>query len=212
MHIRRLAESRSQLRKWREKPEGQPRDASFRNWDERTVQSMKALFGDGSDYATRFIRLNFCAPFMMAGFGQVRPAWTPEDEWHYRRDLDAGESLLVDAMEEMNYAPPPPPEPEARRPSGPSHPPVVVQLFNNISQTVTVNVETYWSQMNLLPLDPHEKAEAQKILTKIEEGAPEHDWGKLGAALETAKGIGKGLYEHVALPMFLELMKKQMGL
>ncbi len=98
MNIDRLREGLAAIPKWKEVHEA--RSPEFENWKSRTSQSLGAVFGKGHDYYRNFSFLQFCVPRMILGGGGQQ--WAPIDVTAFDRDMAKAESLLTDALAEID--------------------------------------------------------------------------------------------------------------
>jgi hypothetical protein len=62
-------------------------------------------------------------------------------------------------------------------------------------------------------LAPAEIVQAKKYAQELaEEAKGQQRWPILAKSAEALKSLGKSVYENVALPLLLEMIKKQLGL
>ena len=90
-------------------------------------------------------------------------------------------------------------------------PPVVVNVFNTLSQTTTVTFSQVIEAAESLPPEQREGARAAAEEFKTEADGQQR-WPVLARPLEKLQALGKPAYEKVALPLLLEFIKKQAGL
>jgi hypothetical protein len=205
LHVRRVRESFEKIPELRKTP-GVSRTQGFDNWRDRTKHSLVEVFGRDHEYVRRFGRLDFRVPRMV--FGKGPPAWTPEDEKACSTDLYAAEQLLKDALDEADKLPAP--RADVPAPVAPDSPPIVIQILNQISQEVSVDVRQLVASIEAMPLDSATKQAAEEQVRLLEQEArgPQR-WSVMGKSLDMLKGFGKGIYEKVALPLLLEIIKRQ---
>ena len=95
--IDRLREGLAAIPKWKETRDARPPE--FENWKSRTAQSLGAVFGKGHDYYWKFTILHFCVPRMVFPGGRD---WQPMDVQAFERDIAKAESILTDALVEVD--------------------------------------------------------------------------------------------------------------
>jgi hypothetical protein len=209
LHIRRIRESLDQIGEWRKIP-GASRTQGFQSWRDRTKHSLGVIFGPEHGYTTRFGNLYFRVERLVFYAGM--PDWDADDERACLGDIYKAEQLLKDALEEVAVLPDAVSGLSPRAPAPREIPSVVV--FNMLSQTTSVDVaQNIEASFNALDLDADTKRAAQKHLRSLgEEARGQQRWTVMGKSLDLLKGLGKDVYEKVALPLALELIKKQAGL
>jgi hypothetical protein len=176
--------------------------AEFKDWRQKVQQTLDTLFGERHEYSKRFRFLNFRMLGLAGG------EWYPDDQAQYDKDLHVADSILKDALEEIEIA-------------GLDTPQAVVgerttqgvsgQVYNLLHQATTVDLSILLSALDDLP--PEQKTvveQAARDLKSEVEGAQR--WPELARSLETIRSVGKSAYERVAIPLVLELLKKQTGL
>jgi hypothetical protein len=187
-------------------------DASFKSWKSRTEQSLEVLFGREHRYTHEFSFLNFWLP--RVSFGQGRVKWSSEDEQQFNEDLVRAEHILTDALEEIGVFEPPP-RPSEPPPASRSHsqPPLSVTVINVLSQTNVVQITQLYAEIESLGLPASVEKEAKSKAAELEaEVHGEQRWPLLAKTLDSIKALGKPVYEKVAIPLLLEMLKKQAGL
>jgi hypothetical protein len=211
LHLRRLRESLEGIKGFRDKRVN-AFDPSFRSWKERTYQSLGELFGGSHHYARRFLSLQFwkvrATVSMHRGGGQE---WSQQDQAPFENDLDRAYAILTDALEEFPILVTQAGPVAASTPTTPPH--IVVNFTNVLSQTTNVELSQVLSNLNLLGLSPDQLSQAKTHAQELsKEAQGEQRWPILAKSLEALKSMGKSVYENVALPLLLEMLKKQMGL
>jgi len=205
LHAKRLREALAQIPDLRSLPD-KVWSPTFEGWQERVTQSLATVFGSDQDYTRRFKRLRFLSP-------QFHPSrtWNSDDEQEFTADLALAEELLKEALEELDVAPPAQDATPAASVRSPV--PVVINVTNLLSQATNVTVSQILasSQFSSLPAEVQEKA-ALHAKELDEEIRGQQRWPVLAKSLEALKSLGKGAYEHVALPLLLDMLKKQAGL
>jgi len=96
-----------------------------------------------------------------------------------------------------------------------SHPAtrVVVNITNVLSQTTHVELKQILSALDSMNLSPNDLEEAKKHAQELsQETQGQQRWPVLAKSLEGLKSLGKSVYENVALPLLLEMLKKQTGI
>jgi hypothetical protein len=209
LHLRRLRQGLEAIPGIRE---GRDRalDANFQAWKSRTEQSLGVLFGEKHHYAREFSNLNFWLPRMNFSSGPIQ--WSVRDQERFEDDLVRAEQMLTDALEEVEVFDPPrasnPPQPRAQ-----NQPPVSVTVVNVLSQTTVVDIRQIYGEIDSLRLPSGVEAEAKLKAAELEaEVRGEQRWPVLAKTLDTLKALGKPVYEKVAIPLLLEMLKKQAGL
>lgn len=184
-------------------------DPSFESWQNRTKQSLSVLFGEKHQYTREFSFLNFWLPRM--NFGQGPISWVPGDEQEFNKDLLLAEQLLTDALEEVEVFDPPP---RTTSPVARPHPqPPSVTVINVLSQTTVVQINQLYAEIESLGLPKSVETEAKAKAAELEaEVRGEQRWPILAKTLDGLKALGKPVYEKVAIPLLLEMLKKQAGL
>ena len=210
LHVRRMRESLAQIPEWRKTP-GASRTQGFQTWRERVKHSLGEVFGPQHEYCRRFGNLHFCVPRLAVYSGM--PSWDEGDERACREDIYKAEHLLKDALEEVDTIPAPASSSTPRLRTLPETPPIVVQILNVLSQDTSVDVRQLVASIDALPLDSVTKRAAEEQVRLLEEEARgQHRWTVMAKPLDFLKGLGKGVYEKVALPLLLDIIKRQAGL
>ena len=209
LYIQRLRKGLAQISSFRHNDENAWSE-NFKIWKQRTQQNLKALFGEDHEYFTRFRRLRFWA--MRASLVEA-VRWSPEDQQDFEQDLAIAESIVSDALEEYDAEPPTTTQSptESTRPK--TTPQIIVNINNVLSQTNEVNLSQIMKSLDDLELPTKKHKEAKKLANELEaESKGEKRWHVLGKSLDALKGMGKAVYEHVAIPLLLDMLKKEVGL
>jgi hypothetical protein len=207
LHLRRLSEARDRIPSLRA---GTINAWSpvFSEWKARIQQSLGTIFGPKHDYARRWSNLHFCLPRIT--LGPETPGWTHHDQQAYNEDLGRAESVLSDALEESEFVP----DATIKVQSPTNRPrPIVVNVLNILSQSTQVSVAQLLADLETIPLSSDQRAAAAenaKALASEVQG--ERRWPAMAKHLEALKALGKGVYEKVALPLLLEVIKRESGL
>lgn len=209
LHLRRLRESLQAIQDFRYRGVNTA-DPPFRTWRERTQQSLSELFGEKHDYTNRFLSLLFRKP--RVAFRSVgREDWTQEDQAFFKDALTRAHDILKDALEEFPVL-----EIQAQpvtTSTSPKQPQIVVNVTNVLSQSTHVELSQILSNLELLGLPPEQLTQAKAHAAELaKEAQGEQRWPILVKSLEALKSMGKSVYENVALPLLLEMLKKQTGL
>lgn len=208
LHIRRLTEAQAEIPVWKRGSEN-ALSAKFEAWKKRTLHSLQVLFGEDHHYARSFDNLSWW--LTRISLGQQGVQWSAEDQALFNDDLTQAAHILGEALEELPSLAPPKPAVANNVTSG--APTIVVSVHNVLSQVTTVTQEQVFAEIEAIPLDAVARATALRTAGELAaELRGEQRWPVMAKALETLKGLGKGVYEKVALPLLLELVKRQSGL
>jgi hypothetical protein len=207
LHIRRIREGLTQLAEIRKRGEN-AFSPDFKAWKQRVAQSIREVFGKDHDYTRRFARLGFWETRI--SLGQHR--WSPQDQKKFEEDAVLAERLLSDVLEELDVAPRVR-ESGRQKASRTSVTPIIINVKNVLSQTVDIAMSQLLSSLDDLPLSGGERAQAEKLARELaDEARGKQRWPVIAKTLEMLKGLGKSIYERVAIPLILEMLKKQAGL
>ena len=211
LHIQRLTEARAQIPRLKAGSHS-ALDPAFTGWQQRVKHSLEQLFGSEHHYPKNFRMLAFwsvrVAPSIGGGLGvQLGSA----DGDRFLHDLARADEILHDALQELPTLPlpvhPPAVDPADRRPE------IVVNVHNVLSQSTVVSQHQIEMEIESLPLDVEAKAEARRAATDLAaEVQGEQRWTVMAKSLDVLKRLGKGVYDKVALPLLLEIIKKQSGM
>ena len=199
----RLREAREEIPELREKENAH--SSRFSAWRSRVERTLKDLFAEQSSYTKQFQALPFWETRMTPGPAH---SWMAMDQEQYLGDLAESEQLLADALEDAEVAPPATGKgtPAKKAPS----PQIVINIQNNLRQTTAVSVSQILTSLGDLP--SAQKEEAEQLVKEFEdETEGEERWEVLGRILGRLKTMGKPVYERVALPLLLWLLKRQLG-
>ena len=211
LHLGRLRESLEAINTFRDSGVTAS-DSRFKTWRERTKQSLSALFGEEHAYAHRFSSLQFWDVRVRVRMSRSSsPDWSHRDQQVFDNDLDRARVVLSDAIEEFpilaDQAPPVADSAPLARPQ------IVVNVTNVLSQSTHVELSQILTTLDSLGLPPDKLSQAKMHAKELaEEAQGQQRWPVLAKSLEALKSLGKSVYENVALPMLLEMLKKQTGL
>ena len=210
LHARRLKKALEQINDFRQQ-NITAHDGKFEDWKESVKQSLGVLFGNDHDYTRRFIWLSFWEMRADVGHGLN---WTQQDQETFEKDLVKAKNLLTDALEEFSLIPSPQvgvtPTPAGLQRQ---QPPIIINVQNVLSQTTKVEISQLFSDLESLGLSPEKLEEAKKSAEELAgEARGQQRWTILAKSLEALKSIGKNVYERVAIPLLLEMLKKQIGI
>jgi len=122
------------------------------------------------------------------------------------------EQILSDALEEFEVAPPVATN-ALERVTNSTTPQIIVNVSNVLSQTVEVEINQVLASLDDLNLSEEEHTQAEKYAKELaKETKGQQRWSVLSKSLDALKAIGKSVYERVAIPLILEMLKKQAGL
>lgn len=209
LHVQRLIEAKAKIPEWKAGPHN-PFAPEFTSWQQRVEHSLTQLFGRDHHYRRAFSMLSFWETRMSMGRGlQVRLG--NDDDQRYVRDMDRTDAILHDALQELPTLPAranaPTAQPAERGPA------IVVNVLNVLSQSTVVSQEQIVREIESLSLTPEAKTEAVRTAADLAaEVRGEQRWPVMAKSLDVLKKLGKGVYEKVALPLLLEVIKKQSGL
>ncbi len=210
LHLNRLNDSRDAIKVFRDNIVN-AFDSDFRSWRERTRQSLSELFGKDHNYVRRFSSLQFWQVRVKVikhrGSSQE---WSRQDQAILENDLDCANVILKDALEEFPVLPIQVGPTETSIPS--TRPPIIVNVTNVLSQTTHVELSQVLSNLDSLGLSPDQLSQAKTYAQELaKESQGEQRWPILAKPLEALKSMGKSVYENIALPLLLEMLKKQTG-
>jgi hypothetical protein len=212
LHLRRLHESLQDIQDFRDR-RANTSDPHFPTWLERTQQSLNELFGREHDYARRFSSLQFrtLRVRIVSLSRGSSPDWTREDQTTFENALTRAHNIITDALEEFSTLPT---QAEPAAVSKPlKQPQIVVNVTNVLSQSTHVELSQVISNLDSLGLPPDQLSQAKTYAEELaKETQGEQRWPVLAKTLEKLKSMGKSVYENVALPLLVEMLKKQTGL
>lgn len=210
LHARRLQRALEQIEEFRQQ-NFTAHDGKFEDWKERVKQSLGVLFRKDHDYTKRFSWLSFWEMRADIGYGLN---WTRQDQQTFEKDLAKAKSLLTDSLEELPLVASPkaggiPASSISQR----QQPPIIINVQNVLSQTTKVEISQLFSDLESLGLSGEKLEEAKKSVQELAaEAKGQQRWTVLAKSLEALKSIGKTVYERVAIPLLLEMLKKQIGI
>jgi hypothetical protein len=179
----------------------------FKVWKDNVKHSLVELFGEKHGYTRRFIRLKF---WEMRASLMEEVVLDQDDQKRFSDDLNTAELLLGDALEELNIDITPAetqPEPTEQQP-----PQFVINVNNVLTQTTTVNVEQVIENIDRLDLPDEEKALAKLHAKELsEEANGQQRWPVLAKWIQKIRDLGQSAYKEIAVPLIIEMLKKQMG-
>ena len=208
LHTRRLRKALEFIQEIRQK-NITALDSEFESWKERVEQSLAVLFGKNHDYASMFWQLGFWLMRADIG-GGIR--WSKEDQEIFTKDLTRAENVLSDALEELPITERLTTEPTKLKTEH-HQAPIVINIHNILSQTTTVDIKQLISSIDGLGLSQQNMELAKQHANDLAiEAKGQQRWPVLAKSLEALKGIGKTAYERIAVPLILEMLKKQMDI
>jgi hypothetical protein len=214
LHARRLHEGLTQLAAIREmeQPTFTP---DFDLWKQRVLQSLRELFTDKNDYVRNFKNLPFWHSRLIVNLrgGSGGPQWTSGDQRKFDESALIAEQIIKDALEELQvYSTP---RPATGQNMGPvkQMTPIIVNVTAVLSQSIEVHVSQLLQGLKDLHMPDGDRALAETEAKALhDETRGQQRWPVLAKSLETLKSLGKPVYERVAIPLLLEMLKKQTGL
>lgn len=183
-------------------------DTEFQNWHTQTRRSLIEIFGNTSSYNRDFMGLTFRESRIR---GPREPRWTLEDYRIFVKDLARAEQVIRDALEEAEI---PVEKIEAIIEEKPSAiPQLVINITNTLSQVTNVEIAQVLQNLNNLGLTPSQEHEAEQLAKELDsEVKGQKRWPILAKCIDGLKTIGDSVYKQVAIPLLLEMLKKEMGL
>lgn len=194
-------------------------DSGYKLWRTGTNQVLTDLFGAGSypiGYVGRFMKIRLHSTVLQQRHGYRGLVFKSDYQAVWRRGLAEAEVVLKEALAEAELGPAPTrivpavpfPSPEK---------PLVININNTISNAFSPSVHVTFEQLvgalDSLELSPVERTLAKEELALLdEETRGAQRWPVLAKSLETLKGIGKGVYKEIAVPLIVEYLKQQSGL
>jgi hypothetical protein len=206
LHVRRIADGLSQIASFRD---GSVSDSSpdFQAWKDRITHSLSEVFGPSHSYTLRFSRLRYFV-FRRVGLSQVQKQRDPQV---FNRDLALAEQILTDCLDEIGVAPPLSQE-VGEKDAGNSASAITVNVMNVLSQNVEVHMTQLLAGLKNLGLSKEQHEEAEKLARELEkETKGEQRWPAISKTLESLRSLGKTVYKEIAIPLLLEMLKKQAG-
>jgi len=205
LHVKRITEGRDQIAAFRQGSEN-AFSPTFLAWQQRIKQSLGELLGKDHDYTRRFSHLYFWET-------RVTPEefrWSSRDQRVFEDDLSLAEQILSDAIEEFEISPP---SSALEKVPASAVPQIVVNVNTVLSQTVEVEISQVLASLDGLALSAEEREQAETYAKELaREAKGQQRWSVLSKSLDSLKAIGKSVYERVAIPLILEMLKKQAGL
>ncbi len=208
LHLKRLKECLEQIPKL----EGRSAyDPEFKTWLTQTRSSLIELFGERSLNDRNLIKITF----IEAGYRMGRPTGpSPRDLQVFKDGVKMAESVIKKAIEEAEFTADvvetpyePPPKPVK------SSPQITVNVINMLSQVTNVEITQLLQNLNNLGLTASQKAQAEQLTKELDaEVKGQKRWPILGRCIEGLKALGDTVYKQVAIPLLLEMLKKEVGL
>jgi hypothetical protein len=166
-------------------------------------------------YTGRFVRIKFRSTIRQRGrFSET--VFQSEFLSVWSNGLHQAEVVLREALEEAELGP----VAVAARPTAPTQlpeSPIVINVSNVItnafSPTLNVTFAQLMGNLAAMPLSAVERELAKEELAAIE--AETHGsgrWPVIARSLDAIKGIGKGVYKEIAVPLIVEYLKHEAGL
>lgn len=207
LHLKRLKESLNQIPTLLSGGKTS-QDVEFKTWYDQTRRSFTEIFGDGSSYCRDFLRLLFQEPRFIGG----RPTGPgPRDREIFAASMKRAEAIIAAAIEEAEI-PSEKIEPPRKQVLTPT-PQLVINITNMLSQVTNVEIAQVLQNLNNLGLTPSQKEEAGRLATELDaEVKGQKRWPILARCINGLKTIGDTVYKQVAIPLLLEMLKKEMGL
>jgi len=213
LHMQRLRDGKAKIPEFRGKRTN-AHAPEFKGWKDRVEQALGALFSKDHDYTKRFGALTFWRRRIVVG--GARSGWSGDDQARLERDLELAEQILVDALEELDVAPETAPTlapPHRARPGSAGQLPIVVNVTNILSQATAVHVSQLLASLQDIDLTPGQRAAVEEHARSLEtEARGQQRWPIMAKSLEALKTLGRPVYERVALPLLLDILKKQAGM
>jgi hypothetical protein len=207
LHIKRLKESLEQIPVLIEGGKTS-QDVEFKTWHDQTRRSFTGIFGDGSSYCRDFLGLRFSE----VRFTMGKPTGpTQRDREIFEVGMRRAEGIIAAAIEEAEIPAEriEPIKEEVPRPI----PQLVVNITNTLSQVTNMEIAQVLQNLNNLGLTPSQKQEAEHLAKELDlEVKGQRRWPILAKYIEGLKTIGDTVYKQVAIPLLLEMVKKEMGL
>lgn len=179
-------------------------DPEFDAWRSEMIDSLDALLPD-SNYSLQLANTSFRDHAASYAYDYI-----PDHAKYRNNGLHRAERLLKNAIEEVEAdsdAAPAPAKDDAAT-SG-----IVINVTNILSQSVHVDVSQLLAVLDQSDLPPEQRARAKELARQLDEEIKgKQRWPMLAEALEGLRAIGKDAYNKVAVPLILELLKKQAGL
>lgn len=207
LHFKRITEGCDKISEFKQGSENSF-SPTFKAWRDSMEQSLGELFGQDHDYTKRFSRLSFWVTRISMGKVQ----WSSQDQHRFTNDLSLADQVLNDAIEEFEIAPT---VQGSILEGGASNvlPSIVVNVNNVLSQAVEIDINQVITSLDSLNLSPKDRIQTEKHAKALsEEVKGQQRWPILAKSLEALRAMGKSAYEQVAIPLILDMLKKQSGL
>ena len=139
------------------------------------------------------------------------PVWSHRDQEVFYNELDRARAVLTDAIEKFPVLADQTSPVTASASS--ARPQIVLNVTNVLPQSTHVELSQILTTLDSLGLPPDKLSEVKMHARELaEEAEGQQRWPVLAKSLEALKSMGKSVYENVALPILLEMPKKQTGL
>jgi hypothetical protein len=209
LHVKRLRDGSARLDEVSRLNAHHP---DFRIWRDRTNQAFGQLFGRGHDHTTRFSQLQFW--HARASIGYEERDWSPRDQQLFTEDLHKARRILQDALEELEVALPELPGSDLTAPIRVgSVTPITIKVHNVLAESSHFYFSDLIANLDALGLSQMDRSAAESHARQLEvEIKGQQRWPVLAKSIEALKMLGKPVYENVALPLVLEMLKTQAGL
>jgi hypothetical protein len=178
-------------------------DPEFEAWRQEMIQALDVVLPD-DNYSIRLANTSF-----NDHAGSYSYNYIPDHQKYRLNGLRAAELLLTAAIEEAELGP----QTSQMKPSPEKEPSIVVNVTNVLTQTVHVELTQLFRAIDALDLAPAERERAKNFAAEIQqETNGKQQWSVLAKSLDGLRELGKTAYKEVAIPLLLELLKKQAGL
>ena len=145
--------------------------------------------------------------------GPREPRWTLEDYKIYVKDLARAAQVIKDALEEAEIPGEKIETVIEEKTQGSKIPQLIINITNTLSQVTNVDIAQILQNLNSLGLTQSQKEEAKRLAEELDtEVKGQKRWPILTKCIEGLKNIGDTVYKQVAIPLLLEMLKKDMGL
>jgi len=207
LHIKRLKES------WEQIPalisgEKTTQDLEFKTWHDQARRSLIEIFGNSSSYNRDFLGLRFSESRFTVG-KSTGP--TQRDREIFGMGMKRAEGIIAAAIEEAEI---PAEKIEPTRQEAPrAIPQLVINITSTLSQVTNVEITQVLQNLNNLGLTQSQKQEAEQLAIELDaEVKGQKRWPILTKCIAGLKAVGDTVYKQVAIPLLLEMLKKDMGL
>ena len=135
---------------------------------------------------------------------------TQRDRQIFGMGMKRAEGIIAAAIEEAEI---PAERIETTRQGAPrAIPQLVVNITNTLSQVTNVEIAQVLQNLNNLGLTQPQKQEAERLAKELDaEVKGQKRWPIITKCIEGLKAVGDTVYKQVAIPLLLEMLKKDMG-